>query len=131
MKHINEKKQWAQLVFVLIPLTLSLVFYYFDNILILTAAVLSLFLLVSILPVCKKRENLWMFIFSGISLFPANIRSALLLFDRLKDEIYMDSDFLKVTAVLFLLHIFFCIEQLALGILTRLVWRKQYKVEVE
>ena len=57
MKHINEKKQWAQLVFVLIPLTLSLVFYYFDNILILTAAVLSLFLLVSILPVCKKREN--------------------------------------------------------------------------
>lgn len=63
MKHINEKKQWAQLVFVLIPLTLSLVFYYFDNILILTAAVLSLFLLVSILPVCKKRENLWMFIF--------------------------------------------------------------------
>ena len=87
MKHINEKKQWAQLVFVLIPLTLSLVFYYFDNILILTAAVLSLFLLVSILPVCKKRESLWMFIFSGISLFPANIRSALLLFDRLKDEI--------------------------------------------
>ena len=125
MKHINEKKQWAQLVFVLIPLTLSLVFYYFDNILILTAAVLSLFLLVSILPVCKKRENLWMFIFSGISLFPANIRSALLLFDRLKDEIYMDS------GVLFLLHILFCIEQLALGILTRLVWRKQYKVEVE
>lgn len=131
MKHINEKKQWAQLVFVLIPLTLSLVFYYFDNILILTAAVLSLFLLVSILPVCKKRENLWMFIFSGISLFPANIRSALLLFDRLKDEIYMDSGFLKVTAVLFLLHILFCIEQLSLGILTRLVWRKQYKVEVE
>ena len=72
-----------------------------------------------------------MFIFSGISLFPANIRSALLLFDRLKDEIYMDSDFLKVTAVLFLLHILFCIEQLTLGILTRLVWRKQYTVEVE
>ena len=66
MKHINEKKQGAQLVFVLIPLTLSLVFYYFDNILILTDAVLYIFLLFSILPVSKKLENMWMFIFSGI-----------------------------------------------------------------
>lgn len=63
--------------------------------------------------------------------FPGKHPVGALLFDRLKDEIYMDSGFLKVTAVLFLLHILFCIEQLALGILTRLVWRKQYKVEVE
>lgn len=130
MKYMN-RKQWGQFAFVLIPLLFSIIFCFINNGFIFAAAIIFLFLIVGILPVCKMRENLWMFVFSSISLFPANISLALLTSHWLENEMYVDTNFLKITIILIVLHILFCIEQITLGVLTRFIWRRQYKVEVE
>ena len=130
MKNINTN-QWLQFAFVLIPLILSIVFCFINNGFVLAAAVLSLFLLVGLLPVCKKRENLWMFLFSAISLLPVNIYLALWAYQWLAFELYDDSRLFLIANSLLILHMAFCIEQILLGILTRFLWKKQYRVEVE
>lgn len=130
MKNLINK-QWIQPAFVLIPLIISAIYCFTNSGFALATVVISLFLLVGFLPVCKKRENLWMFVFSGISLFPANISTAFFAAQWLEDELYTDSLFLKIIIVLIAIHILFCIEQVVWGILTRLIWRRQHKVEVE
>ena len=110
------KKQWV---------------YFTGTTYILIGSVILLFLLVAFLPVCEKRENLWMFVFSSVSLLPANIRFSVLISHWAEEELYWDSAFMKIILFLIALHILFCMEQIILGFITRLLWRRQYKVEVE
>ncbi len=125
------KKQWFQPVLTLIPLIVSTIFYFIGKTYMLIGSVIFLFLLVAFLPVCEKRENLWMFVFSSISLLPANIRFSVLILQWAEEELYWDSAFMKIIIFLIALHILFCMEQIILGFITRLLWRRQYKVEVE
>ncbi len=126
-----EKKQWIQPALMMIPLIVSTIYYYTGNTYVLIISIISLFGLVAFLPVCKKRENLWMFVFSSVSLLPANIRFSVLISQWAKEELYWESTFMKIIILLIALHIFFCMEQVILGFVTRLLWRRQYKVEVE
>ena len=126
-----KKKQWVQPVFTMIPLTVSIIFFYTGKTYILLISVITLFLLIAFLPICKKRENLWMFVFSSISLLPANIKFSVLISQWAEEELYWDSTFMKIIILLIALHIFFCIEQITLGFITRFLWQRQYKVEVD
>lgn len=125
------KKQWVQLVLTMIPLIVSTIYYFTGKTYVLIISVISLFLLVAFLPVCEKRENLWMFVFSSVSLLPANIRFSVLVSQWSEKELYLDSAFMKIMIFLIALHILFCFEQIILGFITRLLWRRQYKVEVD
>lgn len=125
------KKQWIQPALTLIPLIASTFYYFTGKNYMLIISVISLFLLVAFLPVCEKRENLWMFVFSSVSLLPANIRFSVLISKWAEEELYWDSAFMKIIITLLALHILFCMEQIILGFITRLLWRRQYKVEVE
>lgn len=125
------KKQWVQPALTMIPLFVSTIFYFTGTTYILIGSVILLFLLVAFLPVCEKRENLWMFVFSSVSLLPANIRFSVLISHWAEEELYWDSAFMKIVLFLIALHILFCMEQIILGFITRLLWRRQYKVEVE
>lgn len=115
----------------MIPLTVSIIFFYTGKTYILLISVITLFLLIAFLPICKKRENLWMFVFSSISLLPANIKFSVLISQWAEEELYRDSTFMKIIILLTALHIFFCIEQITLGFITRFLWQRQYKVEVD
>lgn len=125
------KKQWVQPALTMIPLIVSTIYYFTSKTYMLFASVISLFLLVAFLPVCEKRENLWMFVFSSVSLLPANIRFSVLISQWAENELYLDSAFMKIILFLIALHILFCFEQIILGFITRLLWRRQYKVEVD
>lgn len=130
MKNLLNNR-WFQLTFVAVPLIISILYYFTDKGFVLPAVVISLFLLVSLLPLCKKRENLWMFVFSTVSLLPVNIRVSISVSQWMEDELYMDSPFLKVIIILIAFHVLFCLEQIILGVITRFIWKRQYKVEVE
>ena len=125
------KKQWVQSALTMIPLIVSTIYCFTGKTYVLIVSVISLFILVAFLPVCEKRENLWMFVFSSVSLFPANIRFSVLISQWAENELYLDSVFMKTIVFLIALHILFCMEQIILGFFTRLLWRRQYKVEVE
>ena len=130
---MNElvKKQWIQPVLTTVPLIVSTIYSFTDKTYVLIISIISLFILVAFLPVCEKRENLWMFVFSSVSLLPANIRFSVLISQWAEEELYWDSAFMKIIMLLIALHILFCMEQIILGFITRLLWRRQYKVEVE
>lgn len=125
------KKQWIQPVLTMIPLIVSTIYCITGKTYVLIVSVISLFILVAFLPVCEKRENLWMFVFSSVSIFPANIRFSVLISQWAENGLYLDSVFMKTIVFLIALHILFCMEQIILGFFTRLLWRRQYKVEVE
>ena len=125
------KKQWIQPSLTMIPLIVSTFYYFTGKTYMLIISVISLYLLVAFLPICEKRENLWMFVFSSVSLLPANIRFSSLISQWTEEELYWDSAFMKIIIALLALHILFCMEQIVLGFITRLLWRRQYKVEVE
>lgn len=125
------KKQWIQPALTMIPLIVSTIYCFTGKTYVLIVSVISLFILVAFLPVCEKRENLWMLVFSSVSLFPANIRFSVLISQWAENELYLDSVFMKTIVFLIALHILFCMEQIILGLFTRLLWRRQYKVEVE
>ncbi len=125
------KKQWVQPALTMIPLFVSTIFYFTGTTYILIGSVILLFLLVAFLPVCEKRENLWMFVFSSVSLLPANIRFSVLISHWAEEELCWNSAFMKIILFLIALHILFCMEQIILGFFTRLLWRRQYKVEVD
>lgn len=125
------KKQWVQPALTMIPLIVSTMYCFTGKIYVLIFSVIFLFILVAFLPVCEKRENLWMFVFSSVSLFPANIRFSVLISQWAENGLYLDSVFMKTIVFLIALHILFCMEQIILGFITRLLWRRQYKVEVE
>lgn len=125
------KKQWVQPALTMIPLIVSTIYCFTGKTYVLIVSVISLFILVAFLPVCEKRENLWMFVFSSVSLFPANIRFSVLASQWAEKELYLDSAFMKIMIFLIALHILFCMEQIILGFITRLLWRRQYKGEVE
>ena len=128
---IFVKRQWIQPALTMIPLIVSTIYYFTGKPYMLFASVISLFLLVAFLPVCEKRENLWMFVFSSVSLLPANIRFSVLISQWAENELYLDSISIKIIIFLIALHVLFCEEQIILGFITRLLWRRQYKVEVE
>ena len=127
----TSKSRWLQPAFLLIPFLLSVCFYRTGSWPALAAAVGFLFLLVAILPVCRKHENLWMFLFSSIGLLPANIRIALLSTYWIMDAIFIDTTFFCVTCFLVILHVLFCVEEILLALPVRLAWRRQYKVNVD
>ena len=125
------KKQWIQPALTMIPLIVSTIYCFTGKAYVMIVSVISLFILVAFLPVCEKRENLWMFVFSSVSLFPANIKFSVLISQWAENGLYLDSVFMKTIVFLIALHILFCMEQIILGFFTRLLWRRQYKVEVE
>ena len=125
------KKQWVQPVLTTIPLLISTIYCFTGKTYMLITSVILLFLLVAFLPICEKRENLWMFVFSSVSLLPANIRFAVPVSQWAEEALYRDSAFMKIMIFLIALHILFCMEQIILGFITRFLWQRQYKVEVK
>ncbi len=78
------------------------------------------------LPIFKHRENLWMFVIATFATIPVNIIlvkhiSESFFFDYGGIAIYISKGFV-IYAVLF------AVEQIALGIITRFFYRKQYKL---
>lgn len=115
------------LLFVLIPLAVASLGAGLKSVALMALTIPVLFLLVKFLPFCRHRENLWMFTFTAISVIPINcyvIRKMDLL-------VYFNGSMVK--CFLWSVLVFFillAVEEIVLGLITRLIWRRQYKLPV-
>ena len=125
MLHLKEKKEIIQLSSVIIPMSLSVLMIITNKIIFLPLVVISLFLIVGVCPLFKRRENLWMFILVAIAGLPCNIYfSYKIVFEGI---FTFENIFLDIITFVVMIFIFFSVEEIVFAVITRLIWKKQYK----
>lgn len=128
MSYLRNYKKYYQIVFTLIPMLFSIAFVLFRSVLLLVLTAVSLFVTVGAVPIFRKRENLWMFLLAAFIMIPINLYMIFALFsiDSLAgyDLIY------KILYGGMLYCVFFSAEEILFGFITRLIWKKQYKISI-
>lgn len=128
MFSVNKKVRNIQLIIGLLPTVLSVAFLAKQSVTLLLLCVLSLFIIVGTVPLFKKRESLFMFILVAVAGLPVNIRLAYwLVFDGIISSGFLIGDILWVA---FLCCVLFSVEEIAFGVITRMIWKKQYRLKV-
>lgn len=93
-------------------------------------AVIMMFVLVAALPFCRKHENLWVFVLTAVSSLPVNWL-LLTKFDSWTDYLYSGGGAISEKMVIIeYMMILMGVEEIILGLITRLIWRKQYKLYI-
>ena len=128
MVSVKERTNKIQIALGVLPTVLSVGFLVNQSWLILLFCILSLFIIVGVVPVFKRRENLYMFILVGIAGIPINIRLSY----WLVSEEFISSGLLlgNILWIALLCCVFFSVEEIVFGVLTRLIWKKQYKIKL-
>lgn len=128
MVSINKRTNSIQIALGALPAVLSVGFLVNQSWLFLLICVLSLFIIVGIVPVFKRRESLYMFILVAVAGLPINIRLSY----WLVAEEFISSGFLigNILWGALLCYVFFSVEEIVFGIITRMIWKKQYKLKV-
>lgn len=128
MVSIKNKIKYAQLVTGSIPFVLSLKFLIGHSWVSLLLAVISLFVIVGTVPLFRRRENLYMFIFVAIAGVPINIwLSYWLVSEGLVSAGFVIGDILWG---LLLCCVFLSIEEIVFGVVTRMIWKRQYVIKM-
>ena len=81
-----------------------------------------MFILVGLLPICKHRESLWVYVITSISCIPIGIRLIKSAITYLELEIYE-----LLFIIMFVFGLMNAISFFTLFI-TRIIWRKQYRL---
>jgi len=125
---VNKKVRNMQLMAGLLPTVLSVAFLAKQSVIFLLLFVLSLFIIVGTVPLFKKRESLFMFILVAVAGLPLNIRLAYwLVFDGIISSGFLIGDILWVA---FLCCVLFSVEEIVFGVITRMIWKKQYRLKM-
>lgn len=107
---------------------LSIVFMVKQSWFVLWICVLSLFVVVGAVPLFRRRESLYMFLLVAVAGLPINIRISYWLVSR---SFFSMGIFIgDVLCVMLLCCVFFSVEEIVFGVITRLIWRRQYKIKV-
>ena len=109
---------------ILIPTLLSYYSVKCSSILLAAICFIVHFVLLKTVPAFKKRENLWMFIIVTFSTIPINIYAINLCADFFADSY----KFMAIIRVSVIYVVLFSIQQLVMGILTRIIWKRQYRL---
>lgn len=127
MVSVNKRTNKIQIALGTLPAILSVSFLVNQSWLILLFCILSLFAIIGIVPIFKRRESLYMFILVGVAGLPINIRLSY----WLVSEEFISSGF-WVGNILWgalLCCVFFSVEEIVFGVITRMIWKKQYKIK--
>ncbi len=86
--------------------------------------------LAAIMPFCRRRESLWIFVMTAYTSLPANA-FLLLWYDFWIDMLLNDTSFILMQLILFAecILVMSCVEQVLIGLLGRLLWPRQYKLK--
>ena len=113
------------LLFAVVPLSIASLGAGMKSVAVMSLTVPILFVMVGLLPFCHRRENLWMFAFSAISVIPINIY----ILQSIDLSHYFDDSLIKTCLwSVLLFFILLAIEEISLGLVTRFVWKRQYKL---
>ncbi len=128
MVRISKRINKIQLAVGVLPAMLSISFLINQSWIILLFCILSLFAIIGIVPIFKRRESLYMFILVGIAGLPINIRLSY----WLVSEEFISSGFLvgNILWGTLLCCVFFSVEEITFGVITRMIWKKQYKIKI-
>lgn len=126
MGSVKLRTNICLLLLMVIPLIFSVGFVFSRSIGLLLAECVYFLLFVWLVPICKHKENLWMFILLAIGSVPVNI---LMIYNSIFLGLLADSSLLlKVLWGVLSYCVVFSIEEIVFGVITRAIWRKQYKL---
>ena len=125
MKFVAGFVQW---VILLIPLVLLSVAVFKNVIVLGVISIVLLFAIVFFSPLTARNENFWMFGLSSITLLPLNIKVAIGLRAALYDFLDLYFESLLITIILF--FVLSNIEQIVLGVITRVIKPNQKRINV-
>jgi len=125
MVSLNKK---IQLSLGTVPMIFSILFLVSSSWKYILLSIVSLFVIIGCLPLFKKRQSLYMFVFVAIVGLPINIWLSY----TLVSEDIVSSGFLIGDIVwgALLFFIFISIEEIVFGLITRMIWKKQYKIKI-
>lgn len=88
-------------------------------------ALVGVFIIVAILPLFRRRESLWIFFFVLLTVTPINLAAI----DVFLDSFLFEDSFLLTNIIRgsLIFTIALSIEELACGLVARMIWKKQYK----
>ena len=113
--------------FAVVPLLIALLGACIPSVPVMLLVFPVLFAMVRFLPFCRRRENLWMFVYAAVAVVPVNVyvicRAGLY---ELFDESRFKCGLWSVLLFILLLGI----EEIILGVITRLLWKRQYRLPV-
>ena len=114
-----------------LPIVISIASAHYKMLWLIPVAVLSMFVLVGTLPFCRKRENLWMFVLTAFCSIPVNW-FLLTNFEIWKNVLYSGGESCILTKIVIVEYMMVLtgVEEIILGLLTCMVWRKQYKLYI-
>lgn len=114
-----------------LPIVISIASAHYKMLWLIPVAVLSMFVLVGTLPFCRKRENLWMFVLTAFCSIPVNW-FLLTNFEIWKNVLYSGGENRILTKIVIVEYMMVLtgVEEIILGLLTRMLWRKQYKLYI-
>ena len=123
---VSVKK--IQLALGTLPAMLSIVFLVSRLWLFLLLSILSLFFIVGFVPLFKRRESLYMFILVGATGLPINIKLSYWL---VSEEFISSGSLLgNILWIALLCCVFFSVEEIVFGVVTRFIWKKQYRIKL-
>ena len=82
---------------------------------------LLLLLFVTIMPVCRKRENLWMFFLVAVCSVPINL-------SLISRYVFIEGKLMRLILHPIAFFLFLCVEEVIMGYITRTIWKRQYKL---
>ena len=118
-----KKSYWYQVTLMFLPILISVIGAFYSNIktniLIGLISIAIMLIFVFRFHICKREENLWVFVISFFVTAPTNIRIII----YIKENTYF-LDYSTFVAIVASIVVFFTlqsIEQIILGIITRLI----------
>ena len=121
-------QKYYQIAFALIPLLFSVAFVFYQSVLLTVLMIISSFVIVGTVPIFKKTQNIWMFLIVSVTVIPVNSYMICAIFSLGSLEDY--NLFNKILYGAMLYRVFFSVEEILFGVITRLIWRNQYKINL-
>ncbi len=126
MVHIKSNK--IQFATGLLPVMLSIIFLVNHSWIILLLCILSMFIVIATVPLFKHREILFMFVLVAATGLPINIGlSCWLISEEIIGVGFLIGDILWGA---FICCALFSAEEILFGVMTRILWKKQYKIKI-
>ncbi len=123
---LRLKENIILLTIAVLPLLLSVLASIKESIIIMILVIIALLFAVLFLPFTNRYENIWMFLLVAVSGIPLNV----MMIKKIIGSYFVGSDIfvIQVMRWLLLYIMIFCAEEVVLGFLTSLIWRKQKKI---
>lgn len=125
---MTDRMNRLQLLTLVIPLIFSLLFAFSASVIALILWAVSVFAVISFVPVFDKRENLWAFLCVALSGIPANVYLVIIIMEW--EFFGFVEGFLAFLFPILLYALLFSIEEIVFGVAIRFFHPRQYKLNI-